>query len=204
MEVTGLVVGLAGLAGLFSTCLDVVEKVDYYRDFGVDSRALIAQFDADRIRFRRWGHQVGIKATQREHRHKALDDPIVSSAVEKILQSIKEIDADADSYSENGQAMSGPDGSRSYGRVQVERFRGETSRRSRISWALRGKSKFLNLVGSFAALVQRLYDLVPLGSDGGHQVTALQNPNLGSHSMYSSRDSPPFPPSLPEYILIIT
>ncbi len=163
MEATGLAVGLAGL---FSTCLDIIEKIDYYRDFGVESRSLIAQFEADQVRFREWGKQVGISdASCREHRHQALNDPVISSAVEKILQSIKEIDEDAEKNSASGQATSGPGSRRSYGGAQVERFRGATSRRSRISWTLRGRSRFLAMAQSFAALVQRLYDLVPPGSN---------------------------------------
>ena len=41
MEIVGLGLGIAGLAGIFTSCLDVVERVDSYRDFGVDSRAII-------------------------------------------------------------------------------------------------------------------------------------------------------------------
>lgn len=37
MEPVGLAVGVLGLAGLFSTCLEAVDKVQSYRSFGVDS-----------------------------------------------------------------------------------------------------------------------------------------------------------------------
>jgi hypothetical protein len=54
MEPISFTVGIVGLAGLFSVCLDVIDKVDSYKDFGVDSRAIIAQFDADRYLFTKW------------------------------------------------------------------------------------------------------------------------------------------------------
>jgi len=34
--------GIAGLAGLVSICLDVIDRVDSYRDFGVESRSIVA------------------------------------------------------------------------------------------------------------------------------------------------------------------
>src|SRR5437762_8290269 len=61
MEPGGLAVSIVGLAGLFSLCLDVIEKVEKYKDFGTDSRTLIAQFEADKLRFKRWGEKVGFK-----------------------------------------------------------------------------------------------------------------------------------------------
>jgi hypothetical protein len=42
MEPISFTVGIVGLAGLFNVCLDVIDKVDSYKDFGVDSRAIVA------------------------------------------------------------------------------------------------------------------------------------------------------------------
>jgi hypothetical protein len=51
MEPIGFTVGIVGLAGLFSVCLDVIDKVDSYKDYRVESRSIIAQFDADKHLF---------------------------------------------------------------------------------------------------------------------------------------------------------
>ncbi|KAH7144327.1 ankyrin-1, partial [Dactylonectria estremocensis] len=72
MEPVGLAVGIAGLAGLFSSCLEVVENVDSYRDFEHDSRSLAAQFDADRLRFQQWGRSIGIEEGQLAKQSKLL------------------------------------------------------------------------------------------------------------------------------------
>ena len=42
MESAGLAIGIIGLTGLFSAYMDVIEKFDAYRDFGVDSCSLSA------------------------------------------------------------------------------------------------------------------------------------------------------------------
>ncbi|GKT51786.1 uncharacterized protein ColSpa_11967 [Colletotrichum spaethianum] len=51
MEPVGLAVGIVGLAGLFSSCLEAVEKFDSYKNFGRDSRSLATLFDTDKHRF---------------------------------------------------------------------------------------------------------------------------------------------------------
>lgn len=49
---------------------------------------------------------------------------------------------------------------------------------ARVSWALRGKAKFVEQLDSFPALVSRLYDLVPLaGTDQSPSPGAAIDPN---------------------------
>jgi hypothetical protein len=47
-----------GLAGLFNTCVDVVERTQDYKSFDADSEDLTAQLDSFKIRFERWGRHV--------------------------------------------------------------------------------------------------------------------------------------------------
>jgi hypothetical protein len=51
MEPISFAVGIAGLAGLFTACVDVIEKIDSYKEYGVDSRSIITQFETDRYLF---------------------------------------------------------------------------------------------------------------------------------------------------------
>lgn len=183
MEAAGLGVGIVGIAGLFGTCLDIIEKVDSYNDFGVDSDYLFARFEADRVRFRQWGRNTGID--KEDHHHNALDDPAVRSAVDKILKSIKNIDGMEDNIPIN-HGIPGHQGSGAQPkkRMQFEDFQGEISRRSKVRWALRGKAKFLSLVEAFDSLVQKLYDLVPTG-----QTTAVDQMALGVRDWYCASNS---------------
>ncbi len=76
MEPISFTVGIVGLAGLFSVCLDVIDKVDSYKDYGVESRSIIAQFDADKHLFTKWAQDVGIdKDKLKNSHHGLLDNP---------------------------------------------------------------------------------------------------------------------------------
>lgn len=101
MEAAGLGIGVAGLVGLFNTCVDIIERVDSYKDVGGESRgesrSLLARFEADRVRLRQWGQIVGLDKHQPDdhdnyQHYKALEDPAVRIAVRQILQSIKDIE----------------------------------------------------------------------------------------------------------------
>jgi Prion-inhibition and propagation len=93
LSLTFGVAGIVGLAGLYNTCLDVIDKVDSYKDFDVESRSIIAY----RLLFQKWGKNVGIdKPVLADKHHANLDDPQIVSSVEKILSSIQELDLSAD------------------------------------------------------------------------------------------------------------
>lgn len=169
MEPVGLAVGIAGLAGLFSVGLDILEIVDSYKDFAVDSRAIIAQFEADKLLHQKWGKCVGIyKDKLDENYHENLNDPQTFSSVEKILSSIKELDDSADTGVFTLQTTSRAEPKSSLGgallprvHTQSQKLQETTSKRKRIGWALRGKARFVAQVQQFGALVQRLHSLVP-------------------------------------------
>ncbi|KAI0199187.1 prion-inhibition and propagation-domain-containing protein [Astrocystis sublimbata] len=198
MEPAGLAVGIAGLVGIFSTCLDIVERWDSYKDFGVEFGSLVARFKADKIRFRQWGQLVGIdKSKHGDGYHKALDDPSIRRVVDEILQSIKHFDDDTGNFPPALRPISGSVDTLAHsktvlprGRPQFEKYQGATSRKSRLEWALRGKARFLALVESFDALVQKLYDLVPPDQltvpgqmilDGGYSNLASLNGKTSWH-----------------------
>ena len=60
METAGLVIGVAGLAGLFSTCLEVLDKVQAYQTSAIDLDVLAVRFNATKVLFERRGTSVGI------------------------------------------------------------------------------------------------------------------------------------------------
>jgi hypothetical protein len=169
MEAIGLAAGIAGLAGLFSTCLDIIDKVDSYRDYGFESRSIVAQFEADKIIFQKWAQSVGIdKGKSKDTHHKDLDNSEIALMVERILSSIQEIFSKTDGTisSLHSVSVAGPKSSQesapfSHGSAQNQKFQVPMSRRHRIGWALKGKVKFIAQIQQFGALVQRLHSLVP-------------------------------------------
>lgn len=166
MEIAGLGVGIAGLSGLFSACLDVVERIDSYKSFDVDSRAIISQFDADKLLFKQWGKAVGFdgESLGNSH-HENLDDAETLLAVRKIFAVIQDIITDfveEPSSQRNGSdSMSSvrpPNDSR---RIRLQKFQGVPSYKTKLEWTLRHKARFLALLQKFGSLVGSLRALVP-------------------------------------------
>jgi hypothetical protein len=79
------IAGFAGLASLFSTCLDVIERVDSYKDFGVESRCIIARFEADKHPFTKWAQDVGIYKDKPKNNYR-LDNPETILIVQNSYQ----------------------------------------------------------------------------------------------------------------------
>ncbi|KAK7213068.1 hypothetical protein V2G26_020246 [Clonostachys chloroleuca] len=91
METAGLVIEVVGLAGLFNSCLEALNKLQSYWTFEYDSRVLDTRFNATKARFERWGLGVCIARGQLRHtHHPALDHKVLSDAVAKLLHVIVE------------------------------------------------------------------------------------------------------------------
>jgi hypothetical protein len=166
MEPVGLAVGLAGLAGLFSTCLDAVEKVDWYRDSGRDSRSLETQFKTSRLFLNRWGQAVGFKDGQiRDDHHPNLNNPHTRKLVMDILSVIHDFYGEADNAI--GDRLLFPDADNEpLPTSQAEPLwnTSSESKRQKLAWIFRGKAKRTAKVECFGKLVQQLRDLVPPNS----------------------------------------
>jgi hypothetical protein len=175
METAGLIVGVVGLAGLFSSCLEAVERVQSYMTFGSDSQALHAQFRATKARFERWGPAVGIKQGRLlDTHHSALDSQEIKTAVEELLIVIKFIyDAhDSGGVPPRRTPAIGLSDAVSSGsqRLQAPHSATSESKRSKLAWVWRKKGR-TEQVELFGKLVQELHDLVPLEWDRGKQPT---------------------------------
>jgi Prion-inhibition and propagation len=189
MEPVSFAVGIVGLAGLFSVCLDVVDKVDSYKDFSVDSHAIVAQFDADKHRFKKWCQAVGYEKTKlRDNHHGDLDNPEISSIVLKILLSIEQIFTSTEDTASHLQSVT--DGvsissknslfHRGHSKPQMT----ETiSKRRRIGWSLRSKARFTAQVHQFGGLVQRLCSLIPPDGPAGQLNTRSTKAGIGLNSL---------------------
>jgi hypothetical protein len=186
MEAAGLAFGVVGLAGLFNVCLEIIEKVDTYKDFGQESRSIIAQFEADKLWFRKWGEAVGInELPQTGGRHRDLDDPRIYSSVENILASIRELHNSAENIqlglqpaSKGRQGKSLSIGAQPGASARSENTRKEFESPSRkITWVFRAKARYVAQVQQFGALVQRLYNLVPPNDPkrtGGNDIAEVE------------------------------
>lgn len=93
MEAAGLAVGVAGLAGLFSCCIDTFQLIQKGRSFGRDYKILETKFSNQQLRLRAWGRACGlIDGTKFDDR---LDGPELKEAVTATLECIKLLLGDA-------------------------------------------------------------------------------------------------------------
>ncbi|KAI8653627.1 hypothetical protein NCS56_01317100 [Fusarium sp. Ph1] len=161
METAGLVIGVAGLAGLFSSCLEAVDKVQSYQTFDTDLHVLDTRFKATRARLERWGAGVGIEQGKLlpDH-HSALDDKNTSTVVTDVLHIIIKIICDASNAPLRRIRVAGLGDDDSSGLYRPYVVTSE-SRRRKMAWALRGKGGRTEQVELFEKLVQELHNLVP-------------------------------------------
>ncbi len=173
MEPVGLTVGIVGLAGLFSSCLDVLQRFDDYKEFDSNSRSLAVQFETERLRFRRWGRSVGIdNKTVLDLHHPALDDAETQERAKELFAVILELEGDPSRAlpSHTSGADTGLLNDRPIPTLRTQTQSAPTShlgsKRRKIAWALGGRAKRASQVRQFATLVQLLYKLIP--SDGAN------------------------------------
>ncbi|KAH6956217.1 prion-inhibition and propagation-domain-containing protein, partial [Fusarium avenaceum] len=157
MEAVGLAVGLVGI---FSTCLEAVQRIDSYKTAGRDTRLLRAQLNATMHLFERWGDSVGIgKGKLSDNHHPALDDPKTFSVIKNLLESFEEFSAATTTHD-----ATSPNAIQRVPSLQLPdpptKNASKASRWQKTSWALRGKLKQTNHVEALATLVSELYTVV--------------------------------------------
>jgi hypothetical protein len=183
MEPAGVAIGVIGLAGLFNTCLDVVARVDAYRDFGFDSRCLAAQFEADKLRFERWGRAVGLEQGKLStNYHPSLAEQSTRSVVAHLISTIQEVCRGSESgawQSPSSEQMPGSDAHRLTQHPTIVST-SPASTRQKLAWALRGKAKRVAEVEKLGILVQKLYEQVPIEADETKKLHGSEVTNLGS------------------------
>ncbi|EMT72740.1 Ankyrin repeat domain-containing protein 50 [Fusarium odoratissimum] len=166
MEPVGLAVGLVGL---FSTCMDVMQRIDSYRTAGRDSRQLDAQLNATMHLLEKWGDGVGIsKGKLSDNHHPDLDNPRTFAVVQGLLNSIKDFSATSDEPPSPRGLQKTPSFPSS---GDLSSHGSKISRWQKTSWALRGKLKQTSHVQALASLVSDLYNVVSPDTTGSKALT---------------------------------
>jgi ankyrin repeat protein len=168
MEVSGIVVGAAGLVGLFGACMDVLERVDSYKDFAIESRSTIARFEADKLRLRLWASELGISdGTGQQSLDVRLLDLQLERVVKEVLTSAREL-FDAAELTRSKLRISSGNNDGPYLPIRTAStmpMKGEasqpTSVRGGLGWAFRRKGKFTSQTEMFSEIVDLLYDIIP-------------------------------------------
>jgi hypothetical protein len=167
MEILSLAVGIPSL---LSACIDTLERIEAYKGFGIESRHVVAQFEADKLRLKKWADGVGISDGKWKEAHDfRLNDHEVEATVKTILIIAREIfDATERTHSrlrigveENNQSFSDISDISTEKTKNKSQASSSMSIRGGLGWAFKRRGKFINQVGMFAKAVDTLYQLVP-------------------------------------------
>ncbi|KAI1270386.1 prion-inhibition and propagation-domain-containing protein [Xylariaceae sp. FL1019] len=137
MEVAGLVIGVAGLAGLFKSCIDCFELVQRGRYIGKEYLLLETKFNNQRLRLVTWGRACGLTGDSYDSYDTRLDeDPEVRRSIESTLGHLLLLLRDGDGLS------------RSYGLRNDSSQRGPAGMVTSVSNALvKSRQKSLSTLG---------------------------------------------------------
>jgi hypothetical protein len=173
MEPVGLAVGVAGLAGLFTSVLDAVDRVKDYKSFGRDSKVLKAQLDGHHALLERWGRDIGLDNNEFSAKHQAMLDPRTFQAAEQLLEIANTMLTSDEPETGGGNAFGGEAvgddavgenkiSDRSEGRpIRRTTTASSNSKRARIGWMFGGKAEKTEQVRLLGKIVEQLWGLVP-------------------------------------------
>ncbi|KAH7062671.1 ankyrin repeat-containing domain protein [Macrophomina phaseolina] len=184
MDAAGLAVGLVGLP---NDILDLHERWDSAKDFDSQYRQALNTWDHSRIRLHEWISYAGYDGESlSDDHHIRLDDPDVLVAVRNDFRSISDITnwlqrrqaklPISPAYSDRSPSefstkfLTAP----ALGHGRNGRMRSSSPIRGFLSWATHGK-QFTERVQSLAAIVGRLFDLLPPPGFLHTQIVKLEN-----------------------------
>ena len=185
MEPVGFTLGVAGLAGAFTACIDCFEYIQLGRQFGRDYGKCLLRLDAAKVRMSRWGVAMGLGPEPYLKRQASASDEemrLAQSLLDQIMESFK----DAERVSERFMKHSMMQKSRtddllvydadsnldpSYQRLHLtmrelagQRQKG-TSMRKKAVWALYEKKRFDTMIEDVTGFVSELVDLFPTAQE---------------------------------------
>jgi ubiquitin-protein ligase len=169
MDPVGAALGIAGLLGLFSAAVEVVDLVELGRAYAKDYEIIQTKFEIQKIRLLTWGKSVGL--LDGEHYDTRLDSPIIRPTVERVLNNIKALLSDERRISRQyglrpdtgGSTFSGPVVFReSYRRFQERLLQTQkaTGIIAKTKWAIADKKKFDKLISDLKELLDGLNEIL--------------------------------------------
>ena len=150
-DVAGLVIGAASIAGLFSTCLHLLDTVGAALDAHEDYQNSLLHFRACKLLFEEWGNST--KFHEGEPR-----DPVKRKLVYHILASMEQLFTNS-SVLEYRYGVCIP--SRD---VASTRSKSLTGVLKRARWAVKDKQKFVDLTTMVATFIENIRQLVPVAN----------------------------------------
>ncbi|KAF8252071.1 hypothetical protein K440DRAFT_609907 [Wilcoxina mikolae CBS 423.85] len=178
----GLALGLAGLPGLFTACLGILDRISTAKSYGKDYRIFTTKVETERLRLLLWGQAVGLAPAAdgtSPPSSPQLQDPRIGKAVCELLTWAFQLFEDEEGMRK--RHISSGTSARAFvtylpGRnniaqqmaaVSVDSPRGrargnvKTSAVMKMKWAISGKRKSEKLLEDLSWFVDKLHELVP-------------------------------------------
>ncbi|KAJ8128692.1 hypothetical protein O1611_g4941 [Lasiodiplodia mahajangana] len=180
MEVAGLVIGIAGLVGVFKDCIDLLSQIAALQDYGHDYEVLTLKLDIEKTLLLQWASRVRLAQDNYDKRLNAED---VQQTVSRILASIKllflETTALTEKYGvrkakaeelnelmEPCPVVSAPRLARFVRdfenlNIRIRDRDKNVSIFTKTRWVIRDKDKFEDLINNLSYFIRKLNEVIP-------------------------------------------
>jgi hypothetical protein len=185
MKPTGFAIGIAGLAGAFTACVDCFEYIQLGRQFGQDYGKCLLKLDTAKLRMSRWGAAMGLGPEPHlKPQMSASNEEIrlAQSLLKQILESFEDAERISERFKKHTSMQNAnsdellvcnatSDMDSDYQRLHLtmrelalKRQKG-TSIRKKAAWALYEKKRFEGMIEDVTGFTSHLVDLFPTAQD---------------------------------------
>lgn len=184
VEPVGTTLGVIGLAGVFTTCVDCFEYIQFGRKFGADFSRCVLKLSIIRLKLSRWGASVDVNAKTTP----PVDEKDVQA--EEILAEIMQLFVSAEKKSlrfkakakandlvvcDNGTDLEPSiESLRLKAKELAELRQKRTSWVKKTAWALYEKKAFEELIDNIKELVDDLVELFPAARESQREMSASE------------------------------
>jgi len=191
IEAIGLTLGILGVASLYSTALDAIDRFSAAKSYGEDYQLFVTKANIERLRLFRWGQAVGlvrVGGSPQQHdsriqqQHKLLQDPAVQGAVCELLawavcffgdaEGVKKRHGVRGSKSTRGfitqssSTMTSTTRAMAFNHIfprgRAGKMQKDASALSKMKWVFSGKRRSEKLLQELSWFVDKLHELVPI------------------------------------------
>ncbi|KAL9598746.1 MAG: hypothetical protein Q9219_004304 [cf. Caloplaca sp. 3 TL-2023] len=167
MEAAGFAVGIVSL---YNACIDILSRVDAYKDHDIESQALFVHYEASKVRLQDWADRVGIRDGKiAEHHSPCLDDPKRYPIIKCALEGVRKVFNKSErSSSATKLPARQPLSKADEWTLLSDETRNNAephqpvSKRSRLAWAMGGRDQLKKDVNQLDEFVNALYHVTNL------------------------------------------
>ncbi|KAL9615269.1 MAG: hypothetical protein Q9167_000240 [Letrouitia subvulpina] len=185
MEPVGLGIGIAGLAGTLSACIDCFEYIQLGRQFGQDYGKCLLKLDTVKLRISRWGAAMGLGSEPKLKPQLSVSSEeirLAQSLLEQILESFKDAERISERFKKHTSIQDansnellvynlasdmGSDYQRLHLTVRELAYKRQkgTSIGKKAAWVLYEKRRFEGMIEEVNGFTSQLVDLFPAAQD---------------------------------------